>query len=190
MNEDAPGTMNMVFRLPAQAPNNIFINFSVAGTASYGVDYATTYSTSGGTQPLSATVNGAAGTIMIPTGASSVTLLIDPVADTRNEADETVIISLLDGGDYGISAASSLTATILNDDPVSNLNIITSIKTGNWEDPETWDLIRTPLATDDVILDQTHTVTLLTTGNAKKVMPRQNAKLRLPATTSRLRLGF
>ena len=55
---------------------------------------------------------------------------------------------------------------------------------------EIWDLVRMPLATDEVILDQTHTVTLSTTGNAKKVTPRQNAKLRLPVTTAKLRLGF
>ncbi len=187
--ENATGAAQVVFRLPQNAANNTLINFSVAGTASFGVDYTTSYGAPG-LQPLSATVNGAVGTIMIPAGASSVTLLIDPVADTRYETDETVVIGLLDGGDYGISAAASITATILNDDPASNQNIITSIKTGNWEDPETWDLVRTPLPTDEVILDQTHTVTLSTTGNAKKLTPRANARLRLAVPAAKLRLGF
>jgi hypothetical protein len=69
-------------------------------------------------------------------------------------------------------------------------NVITSIKTGNWEDPTTWDLNRIPLLTDLVIIDQNHTVTLTGTGNAKNLSKRSNSKLRMAATSTKLRLGF
>ncbi len=187
LSESATGTMNVVFRLPNAAPNNIFVNFAVSGLAVHGLDYTTSYSPG---QPLSATVNGVGGTIMIPKGATSATLLIDPVNETFFEPDETIIITLLDGGDYQIGAASSVTAVILNDDPVGGGNVITSIRTGNWEDAATWDLNRTPLSTDQVIIDQSHTITLTGTGNARKITKRSNAKLRLGAITTRLRLGF
>lgn len=187
--EDAAGTVDFTFQLPQAATNNIFVYFSVAGTARFGSDYTVSYGSSSTTaQPLSATLNGNDGLIMIPQGASSVTLKIDPVADTRFEPDETVILSLLSGGDYGISAASSVTATILNDD--AQTNVITSVRSGPWENPDTWDQERVPVAADQVIVDQNHAVTISTTGVARKLTPRLNARLRMPLPVSKLRLGF
>lgn len=188
--ESATGSsIRVVFALPQTTPNNMYVNFSMGGTARFGTDYTAAYALPD-TQPLSATVDGSSGTILIPAGSSSTTLLLTPTNDLLFEPNETILITLLDGGDYGISAASSVTAIIQNDDPQPASNIITSIKTGNWEDPDTWDLLRVPVAADQVILDPTHTVTLSTPGSANKVTPRQNAKLRLPMTTSKLRLGF
>lgn len=189
MAEDTPGTMNVIFRLQQPASNNILINFGVAGTASYGVDYTTTFSQSA-SQPLSATMNGVEGKIMILAGATSATLLIDPIADTNYETDETILISLLEGGDYQIGGASAATAVISNDDPINSGSIITSLQTGNWEDTTTWDLNRIPILTDQVIINQNHTVTLTGTGNAKKLTKRSNARLKMATSTTRLRLGF
>jgi hypothetical protein len=124
ISENSANTMAVVFRLPQSVPNNTLVNFSVAGTAQYGIDYSTAYSnpyvygasSSTATQPLSATVNGARGTIVIPANATSVTLLMNAINDGFYEPDETIIISLLAGCDYEIGGASSVTAVILNDD--------------------------------------------------------------------------
>ncbi|GAB3713741.1 hypothetical protein GCM10027592_53200 [Spirosoma flavus] len=185
ISESATTPMRVVFRLPQQTTNNVLVNFSMGGTATFGTDYT---ATSAGSQPLSASINGALGTIMIPSGATSATLLITSINDAIYEPDETVLINLLEGGNYSISAASSVTAVILNDDPLTNPDIITSVRTGNWEDPATWDLMRLPLLTDQVIISQNHTVTLSTAGSAKKIVPRINSRLRLPLPSSKLRL--
>jgi predicted outer membrane repeat protein len=192
MSESATGTMRVVFRLAQNTDRkNVLVNFSVGGTAQYGIDYtATVLSSSTMAQPLSSTMNGIEGSVLIPNDVTSVTLLIDPTNETLFEPDETVLINLIAGGDYQISAASSVTGIILNDDAVPSGNVITSIKTGNWEDASTWDLNRIPILTDLVIIDQNHTVTLTGTGNAKNLSQRSNAKLRMAATTTRLRLGF
>ncbi|WP_461081383.1 Ig-like domain-containing protein [Spirosoma flavus] len=187
ISESATTPMRVVFRLPQQTTNNVLVNFSMGGTATFGTDYTVTAS---GNQPVSASINGALGSIMIPTGSTSATLLITSVNDAIYEPDETVIINLLEGGNYSISAASSVTAVILNDDPLTNPDVITSVRNGNWEDPSTWDLMRLPLATDQVIINQNHTVTLSTAGSAKKVIPKINSRLRMPLSTSKLRLAL
>ncbi len=46
LSESAAGTIGVVFRLPQAAPNNILVNFGVAGSATYGLDYTTAYSQS------------------------------------------------------------------------------------------------------------------------------------------------
>jgi hypothetical protein len=184
--EDAPGTMSVVYSLPQPAPNNVYINFNVAGTANFGTDYTVTYA-SPLTQPISATVDGASGLILIPAGASSTTLLINPTADSVYEPDETVLITLFGGGDYKVGAALSVTATIANDDPLpSNPDVITSTKTGDWEDPDTWDLLRIPVATDEVVISPAHTVTLSTSGDLKRLTPKESGRVRLPLPTSRI----
>jgi GH35 family endo-1,4-beta-xylanase len=63
---------------------------------------------------------------------------------------------------------------------------ITSIKTGDWFDPTTWDLGRIPQPGDIVIIDTPHTVTLTGEGNAKSL--EQRGTLRL--TVSKVNLGL
>lgn len=47
--------------------------------------------------------------------------------------------------------------------------IIESIRTGNWNDPATWDCNCIPLATENVRINPTHTVTLITGGGGTEV---------------------
>jgi GH35 family endo-1,4-beta-xylanase len=63
---------------------------------------------------------------------------------------------------------------------------ITSIRTGDWFDPATWDLGRIPQAGDIVIIDTPHTVTLTGEGNAKSLQQRGTLKL----TVSKVNLGL
>lgn len=65
---------------------------------------------------------------------------------------------------------------------------IISIATGSWTVPATWNLNRVPIASDVVIIDTPHTVTLNSTGNAKNVL--QKGKLTLSNVSALLRLGF
>lgn len=68
---------------------------------------------------------------------------------------------------------------------------ITSIATGNWESPATWNLNRLPTAADDVVIDANHTVTVTTPdANAKKVETRSNGKVIFNDNTTKLKLGF
>lgn len=65
---------------------------------------------------------------------------------------------------------------------------IISIATGSWTVPATWNLNRVPVSSDVVIIDNPHTVTLNSTGNAKNVL--QKGKLTLGNVSALLRLGF
>lgn len=69
--------------------------------------------------------------------------------------------------------------------------VITSILSGNWETPTTWNLNRVPTTADNVIIEANHTVTVTTNdANAKKVETRSNAKVIFNNNTTKLKLGF
>jgi trimeric autotransporter adhesin len=65
---------------------------------------------------------------------------------------------------------------------------IMSITNGLWTTAATWNLNRVPIASDVVIIDTPHTVTLNSTGNAKNVL--QKGRLILNSVSALLRLGF
>jgi large repetitive protein len=75
------------------------VALSTSGTATSGVDYT-----------------GAVSTVTIPAGATAATVVIDPVADTEVEPNETVILTVVAGSGYTVGTPSSATGTILNDD--------------------------------------------------------------------------
>ncbi len=75
------------------------VNISTSGTATAGVDYT-----------------GGVATVVIPAGATTATITIDPTPDTQVEADETVILTVAAGTGYTVGAPASATGTILNDD--------------------------------------------------------------------------
>jgi len=85
------------------------LNFTVAGTATSGTDYAAV------TSPL-----------VIPGGSTTGTITVNPTADATIEANETVILTLAAGAGYTIGAPASATGTILNDDlPSLSINDVT-----------------------------------------------------------------
>lgn len=70
------------------------------------------------------------------------------------------------------------------------VSTIISVASGDWEIPATWNLNRLPTATDDVVIDANHTVTVTTPDvNAKKVETRSNGKVIFNNTT-KIKLGF
>jgi hypothetical protein len=64
---------------------------------------------------------------------------------------------------------------------------VISIKSGNWEDPTTWDSGSVPTATDVVTIDSTHTVNITTsTATAKKLNFNANSTLNYANSTAKL----
>lgn len=126
LSESATGTMKFILNRSDQAKSTEWlVNFALTGTAQVNNDYTVSYANSTtALQPL--VLTGTLGSVRIPTGVTSVTLLVDPIDDAIVEPDETIIISLLDGGDYQISAASSASAVIRNDDlpPTASLTLV------------------------------------------------------------------
>jgi hypothetical protein len=73
---------------------------------------------------------------------------------------------------------------------VNTVVVITSITTGNWESITTWNLGRVPLATDRVVIDQNHTVSITTNGAiAKSVEYRSGATINFANGTAILNIG-
>ena len=68
--------------------------------------------------------------------------------------------------------------------------IVISIMSGDWESNSTWDIGRSPLAGDSVIINNNHNVTILNSGIAKNIEIRTNAKIIKRATTSKLQIGI
>jgi hypothetical protein len=73
---------------------------------------------------------------------------------------------------------------------VATSGVLISVKTGNWESADTWNLNRVPLSTDNVIIDQNHTVSITTdTASARNIEYRQNAILNFANSLAKLNLS-
>lgn len=82
--------------------NPLTINYSVSGTAIPAVDYITL-----------------PGTVSIPNGSSSATIVITPLDDNIVEGNETVTLTLTSGSGYTVGAGNSDTVNITSDDSLS-----------------------------------------------------------------------
>lgn len=110
VSEDGAANLVYTVALDQATPSALSINFTVGGTATSGTDYVAVSS------PLA-----------IAAGATSGTIIIDPIADSTIEANETVVITLVAGGNYAVGTPSSATGTILNDDlPSLSINDVTA----------------------------------------------------------------
>ena len=187
ISESSTGAVQVTFALPAIAPVDVLINFGLAGTATFLTDYTAAY-LNPSTQPVSATVNGTRGTILIPAGSSSATLLIRPVNNTFYNPDKTIIISLRNGGDYQISATSSVTAIIVNDDAPC-AGPVTTVKAGVWSDPTVWSCGAVPISTDIVQINHAVSMNVNYLAQVKTLRYGAGGKLTYQ-TGARLRLGF
>lgn len=72
----------------------------------------------------------------------------------------------------------------------STATLVISVATGNWESNSTWDIGRIPQLGDYVIIDNSHVITLNTTGVVKNLEYRGTGQLKLNTTTSKLEIGF
>jgi hypothetical protein len=69
---------------------------------------------------------------------------------------------------------------------------IMSVKTGNWEEPSTWNLGRLPTINEDVIIDNNHIITVNTfnQATARRVIYRANTNILMGNGAARLTLGI
>lgn len=77
----------------------ILVRYTVTGTATAGSDYAAL-----------------SGTVSIPSGATTATIVVTPVDDTTAEGNETVIVNMKTDPGYTVVAPSSATVTISSDE--------------------------------------------------------------------------
>lgn len=106
------GATNLVYTvtLSQASLSATSVNFTVAGTATSGADYAAV------TSPL-----------VIAAGNTTGTIVVNPTADATIESDETASITLAAGTGYTVGVPASATGTILNDDlPSLTINDVTA----------------------------------------------------------------
>ena len=114
MRENANDSMDIRFTIATPNPvNRTQINFTVGGSAGFSPDYTVRYPAG---QPLYSSFNGSQGTITILPNTTTAILRIKPIGDALLEPDETVTVSLAEGGDYVLGSVVSITDTIKNDD--------------------------------------------------------------------------
>lgn len=108
--EDGATNLVYTFTRTGFTGGALTVNFSVGGTATFGVspnDYTETGAT---------TFTTTTGSVTFTAGSSTATVTVNPETDTTAESDETVIITLTAGASYNVVSPSSATGTILNDD--------------------------------------------------------------------------
>jgi hypothetical protein len=108
--EDGATNLVYTFTRAGVTTNALTVNFSVGGTATFGAS-PNDYTQTGATSFTTTT-----GSVTIPAGSSTVTVTIDPEADSTVEPDETVDLTVTAGAGYTVGSPSSAVGTILNDD--------------------------------------------------------------------------
>lgn len=106
--EDSGNALTFTFTRSEPFPSDLFVSYTVSGTATVGVDY-TGLPSGTGTR-----------TVRIPADVGSATVTVVPVRDTTVEPDETVVVSLVSGTGYRISQLTAVTGTIENDGEFSD----------------------------------------------------------------------
>jgi hypothetical protein len=99
ISENGMDNGRFVFTRNGSTAGDLFVNYSISGTASNGVDYPTL-----------------PGVVLIPAGQSSTTLPLQVIDDKNVEPDETAVVTLLASAAYTNGDPSSATIIILDDD--------------------------------------------------------------------------
>ncbi len=139
--KNADTTMNVFFKLPVNATDSMRVNYTIGGTARFGIDYTVEYANA---QPAYTFFNGAQGAICIRKNTASAWLKIRPVSDTSLLPDKTIIISLSEGGDYVPGSVTSVTDTLTSEDSVL---YYTFTGNGNFTERSNWEYGNMPLTT-------------------------------------------
>lgn len=108
--EDGATNLVYTFTRAGVTSTPLTVNFSVGGSATFGVS-PDDYTQSGAT-----TFSGSSGTVTFGAGNNTATVTVNPETDTVIEPDETVSLTLTAGSGYSVSSPSSATGTITNDD--------------------------------------------------------------------------
>lgn len=84
---------------------DLTVNYTVVGTATSGADYTAL-----------------SGSVLIPNGQTSATVIVTPVNDNLAESDETITLLLSASPNYALSATSSATVTVIDNEPTVNVS--------------------------------------------------------------------
>jgi hypothetical protein len=126
-------TIAVYFDLKSNALNETRINFNIGGSAVYNQDYTIRFDSVGAS--FVNRFDGTTGSLMIAKGTKRAIVRIDPIYNPAQINSKTVVISALEGGDYGLGNTTSATVYILNTlksgifEFTGNGNFST---TGNW----------------------------------------------------------
>jgi hypothetical protein len=105
--ETGPDTGTFEINRAAELCGRVTVNYSLSGTATYGVDYVTIPASSGS----------GTGSIVVSNGLTSATLKVVPLTDSLVEPDETVVLSITCPAGCQLSS-SRATVTIRNGTPM------------------------------------------------------------------------
>jgi probable HAF family extracellular repeat protein len=107
INEDAVGSMTYTLTRSIVTASPLIVSFATTGTAvanDYGIS--------------------SVGSVTIPANIPSATVTVDPIVDTTDEPDETVILTITpDLANYTIGAQNAATGTITDDDGTPTIQI-------------------------------------------------------------------
>ena len=105
------------------------------------------------------------------------------ISVTNTVLRDTYAVTVTLSPDAGCYTTYTATSSLI-------VGCILSIISGNWEDPTTWNLNRTPLTTDNAVINNNHNVTITTdSANSNKAEVRPNAKLIYGNSAAKLKLG-
>ncbi len=113
--EDGAGNLVYTFTRSSAVLGAVTVNFSVAGSATQAdADYAA----SPGAGATAATVGAATGSVTFAAASLTAEVIVNPTADIKVEADETVTFTIVAGPPmtYVVGAPAAATGTILDDD--------------------------------------------------------------------------
>ena len=106
--EDQPEPATYTFSRLGRIQNELYVSFSIGGTASFGSDYLIDGAT---------LLTPASGFIYFAPGQDEADVIVNPISDTFAENDETISITLAEGIGYIRESTKSLISTIYDDEP-------------------------------------------------------------------------
>jgi Ca2+-binding RTX toxin-like protein len=104
--EDGTPNLTYTFTRTGATTNTLTVNYTIAGTATNGTDYATI-----GTS------------VIFAANSATAIVTVNPTADTTIETNETVALTLATSTSYTVGTTTAVTGTITNDDPTITLAV-------------------------------------------------------------------
>lgn len=114
--ELSPGAGEFLITRTGDLDFELYVNFSLTGTATKGGDYYVVYYKSGDGDDW---IFSESESVLIPARSSCVTAKIVPIDDALFEGSETVILTLLGGASYNVGTSDKATVIIADDEPTS-----------------------------------------------------------------------
>ncbi len=112
------GATTVVATLSNASVRDVTVNISLTGTGTFNTDYS---------QSGLIGVGGTTASLVIPAGQTSASFTLRSIQDTVDEPDETVLVNATAATNGTVNAAqSSASATILDDDLLVSLNLVSS----------------------------------------------------------------